>query len=390
MFLELTNFYPFNVRSGFEFLFLYAVLGLIGITLLTLVRRVYGAHLDGQTAGATPNDKRLAIGNVPSPEQYYAIAYLRNASAGVADTLIAVAHAAGALRVKPDAEKTFLVSLEPGTPDHPILRAFIERMLPQSPSGSLPVEVSATEVRNAAGTTATEYREVLRKELTASGLLRVPEVQSRVVTALWLGGLLIVAFGGIRLARALLFGHRFLFLAIEMVCFVFMTYYVTRASKTADSALKESYLDWLKDSTTSLRVNVSSGWSTTQESVGLGVALEGAGILGTAAIAGGLVYAFMPHYGMQPVSVQQTHVHTSNSGYDGGVDISGSYDTSSFSTSTTYSGGSSSCSSGSSGSDSGSSGGDSGGSSGCGGGGGGCGGGGGGCGGGGGGCGGGG
>ena len=105
MFLDLFNFYPFNVRSGFEFLFLYGVFGAIGLVILTMVRRTYGAHLDGAAAQAIQGVKRLTIGVVPAPDQYYAIAQLKNGTAGVVDTLIAVAHAAGCLRPKPEGDK---------------------------------------------------------------------------------------------------------------------------------------------------------------------------------------------------------------------------------------------------------------------------------------------
>lgn len=390
MFLDLFNFYPFNVRSGFEFLFLYAVFGAIGLVILTMVRRTYGSHLDAVAAQSILAVKRLTIGVVPSTDQYYAIAMLKNGTAGVVDTIIAIAHSAGCLRPKPEGDKNFLVSLEPGMPDHAILKSFLDRLI--QPGSSPPVEVTPLEVRTAAGNTASEYRETLRKELAASGMERTPQTQGRVVNTLWLLGMIILSFGTIRLGRAVLMGHKFLFLVIEMAVFAVWIYTITQ--KTKDSALKEPYLEWLKDSTASLRLNVSSGWSTTTESVGLGVAIDGAAILGTAAVTAGLVYAFMPNYGVHTAQAHTVHSHTTTSS-SGGADISGgdwgsTWDSGGSSSCSSGSGGTSSCSSGSGGSSScssGSGGGDSGGGGGgCGGGGGGCGGGGGGCGGGGGGC----
>jgi uncharacterized protein (TIGR04222 family) len=381
------NFFPFNIRSGPDFLLLYAVLGIIGLIVLMLVRRTYGGYLDNLATVGPGHDKRLQIGRIPDPAQHYAIAYLKRGDLGVADTLVAVAHAAGAIQKNQQNAKTFFVKIPEDAPQHPILRSFLERLIPQDKTEA--VEVTATEISNAARNTAIEYASTLRSELMSSGMIRSVEAKQRVSQAVLIGGVLIVAFGGIRLIRAVMLDHRFTFLVVEMAIFAVTIFFISRNTK--DSVLRDAYLSWLEDSTASLRVSVESGWATTPDSVGLGVAVAGAAVLGVA-VAGELMHAFTPVHVYMPAAQP---VHSSGGGgggsyhhhstdisvHTGGSDSGGSGFGSLFD-----GGGGGSDSGGGGGGDSGGGGGCGSGGGGCGGGGGGCGGGGGGCGGGGGGC----
>lgn len=389
--LELFDFYPFNIRSGFEFLFIYGALAVAGLLLLSVLRRSYGMRLDTQSM--PPGGAMLRVGQVPAQEQYYAIAYLRRGLIGVAETLIAMAHSCGALKPIPDKPKHFLWTLDPSVPAHPILRQFLTAIAPKEGE-----EVEAATIKAEAQATARAFKSELEKELHAAGMIRSDENRNKVYSAVWLGGLFILSIGLVRILRAMLLGHKFLFLAIEIVLIGIWVYSI--AKKSDEAPIKDSYLEWLRDTTASLRLNVNTNWDTTPQAVGLGVALDGASILGTAAVTAGLIYAFYPNFSLfppqahahpMPKPLQPQHSHTSNNISSPDIDTSGSVNWSwgsdSVSSGSDSGGSSSGSDSGGGGGDSGGGGGD-GGGGGCGGGGGGCGGGGGGggCGGGGGGC----
>jgi uncharacterized protein (TIGR04222 family) len=377
--LELFDFYPFNIRSGFEFLFVYSIFSLAGLLLLSVMRRNYGMRLD--SAALASDGAMLRVGQVPAQEQYYTIAYLQRGLTGVTETLIAMAHSCGALKPVPAKPKHFLWTLDPSLPAHPILRQFLTAIAPKEGD-----EVEAATIKAEATATARAFKSEFERELRAAGMIRSDENRNKVYSAVWLGGLLILAVGLIRILRAMLLGHKFLFLAIELLVIGIWIYNI--AKKSDEAPIKDSYLEWLRNTTASLRLNVNTNWDTTPQAVGLGVALDGASILGTAAVAAGLVYAFHPNYDL---FTAQAHAQTANkalqaqqqqhashvSSPDIDVDTGGSMNWSWGSDSVSSSGGSDS--GGSSGGDSGGGGGDSGGGGGDGGGGGGCGGGGGGC-----------
>lgn len=369
------DFFPFNMHSGFDFLVLYAGIGMVGLVVLTLVRHTLGMHLDSLArAAGSPGMRRLTIGEVPSPEQYYAIAYMLHQEPGVANTLIAVAHAAGCITPNPANAQSYLISNQPTAPDHPIFRSFLGRLIAAGSEAGVTTESTATEVKMAARAAATEYKNQLNDELRASGLVRTSETTSRVYSAIWLGGALLLAFGGIRLVRAIILDHRFLLLVAEMLLMALMVFIISR--RAGESVLRAEYVKWLRDSTLSLRVNVNTGWSATPDAVGLGVALDGVAIISTAAIAGGMIYAFSPSWGAANTGRPMApHPVTSTSGSDdGGGGCSSCSSCSSGGGSSTWTSDSGGSSSGGGGSScSSSSGGDSGGGGGgCGGGGGGC------------------
>ena len=368
---------PLNVQSGPEFLFLYGVFSIGALVLLSVLRRRYGAYLDARSIPS--GVAALRVGQVPSQDQYYALAFLQRGVQGVAETLIAMAHACGAIKPVPGVAKHFLYTAEATVPEHPLLRQFLDQVKPKEGS-----DIEAATLKAESLAVARAHQSTLTNELAASGLIRSEAHRGSIYRLVWWIGFVIIAFGLVRLVRAIAMGHRFLFLAIEIVLVGIGVYLV--AKKSDEAPLKDRYLDWLRDTTMGLRLNVSTNWDTTPQAVGLGVALDGASILGTAAVAAGLVYAFHPNYDLFMAQAHaktpfQQPQQTSSSHHDTGssVDISGSW-------SGSDSGGGGSDSGG--GGESGGGGGDGGGGGGCGGGGGGCGGGGGGggCGGGGGGC----
>ena len=154
------DFYPFNMHSGFDFLMLYAGVGMLGLFVLTLVRRTYGIHLDNLSRAtvAGVGSRRLNIGEIPTPDQHYAIAYLQHEELGVTNTLIAVAHSAGCIKPHPENKLSYLISNQPASPDHPIFRAFIGRMIPPDATPGTTIELTATEVKKAARATASRSR----------------------------------------------------------------------------------------------------------------------------------------------------------------------------------------------------------------------------------------
>lgn len=390
--VDLLNFYPFNIRSGFEFLFLYTVFAIAGLIVLSVLRRGYGKHLDEQSI---PVASMLRIGQVPSQEQYYSIAYLQRGLTGVAETLIAMAHACGAIQPTPGVAKHFIYVADANVPAQPLLRQFLDAVKPKEGT-----DIEASTIKAEAQAVARSNRQALEAELRSAGMIRSEANQSRVYSAVWLGGLVILMVGILRILWAISLGHRFLFLAVEVILVGLGVYLIAR--KSDEAPIKDSYLDWLRDTTAGLRLNVNTNWDTTPQAVGLGVAIDGAAILGTAAVAAGLVYAFHPDYDLfvapahAKTPLARSHGPSASHDHSGpDVDTSGSSSWSWSSSGGSDSGGGGS-DSGGGGSDSGGGGSDGGGSScgggggggGCGGGGGGCGGGGGGggCGGGGGGC----
>lgn len=379
--LDLLDFYPFNVHSGFEFLFLYGVFAVAGLIILPILRRHYGRHLDEQAIPA--GSAMLRIGQVPTQDQYYAIAYLQRGTTGVAETLTAMAHACGAIQPAPGLPKHFVYCAEATVPDHPLLRQFLDAVKPKEGT-----DIEAATLKAEAQAVARAHKTSIENELRSAGMIRSEANQSRVYSAVWMMGLFLLLFGLLRLLRAMALGHRFLFLAVEIVLIGIGVYVIAR--KSDEAPIKDSYLDWLRDTTAGLRLNVNTNWDTTPQAVGLGVALDGAGILGTAAVAAGLVYAFHPNYDLfvpqahaKPLTRSSTTTSSTHEDTGSSVEVSGSWSWSSGGGGDSSSGGGDS---GGGGGDSGGGGGDGGGGGGCGGGGGGCGGGGGGCGGGGGGC----
>ncbi|HNN97088.1 MAG TPA: TIGR04222 domain-containing membrane protein, partial [Pseudomonadota bacterium] len=341
--LELFDFYPFNIRSGFEFLFIYAVFSIAGLLLLSTLRRSYGMRLDSKSM--PPGGAMLRIGQVPTQEQYYTIAYLQRGLVGVTETLIAMAHSCGALKPVPEKPKQFLWSLDPSTPAHPILSQFLLAIRPKEGD-----EVEAATIKAEAQATARAYKSELEKELRAAGMIRSDENRNRVYSAVWLGGLFLLSIGLIRILLAMAQGHKFLFLAIEIVIIGIWVHRI--ASKSDEAPIKDAYLEWLRNTTASLRLNVNTNWDTTPQAVGLGVALDGATILGAAAVAGGLVYAFHPNYNLtiaqahakglhHPTSPGSSHISSPDIDVDSGGSVNWSWNNDSVSSGGSDSGGSS-------------------------------------------------
>src|SRR4051812_38264329 len=114
---EIFDFFPFDMASGPDFLAFYLCFAIVGVFGAALLRRTIAARIDRsfvvetepavlvpagpatpyRTRGMPPPPprRRLAVGWVPKPDEFWAIAYLKGGTRGVANTLISAAMAAG-------------------------------------------------------------------------------------------------------------------------------------------------------------------------------------------------------------------------------------------------------------------------------------------------------
>ncbi len=88
----LVDFFPFNMESGPQFLLFYAAFAFVGLNAVRIVRNLLGRWLDGRVGAGSPGGG-LAIGRVPRADDCLAVAYLREGSRGIANTLISEAMA---------------------------------------------------------------------------------------------------------------------------------------------------------------------------------------------------------------------------------------------------------------------------------------------------------
>jgi hypothetical protein len=115
MFERIFDFFPFNMASGPQFLLFYAALSAALLGAAHLGRRLLVAGWpsspvfeeeegeDGEggyraNAGGEGKRRPLAIGWIPTPEEYLAVAYLKGGNAQVARTMLACAFAEQILR----------------------------------------------------------------------------------------------------------------------------------------------------------------------------------------------------------------------------------------------------------------------------------------------------
>ena len=102
---ELFDFFPFNMPAGPGFLFVYIGLAAVLLFVGTRVRNAVARNLDESVAPKPPiggdvyrssaEPGPLMVGVLPQPQQLWAVAWLRDGKAGVAQALLANAVAEG-------------------------------------------------------------------------------------------------------------------------------------------------------------------------------------------------------------------------------------------------------------------------------------------------------
>src|SRR5205085_7814139 len=91
--------------------------------------------------------------------------------------------------------------------------------------------------------------------------------------------------GLVRCVRAMEVTHNpFMFLLVEMFVIGAVVFIVTKLKWRAPSTRAASYLAWLNDATTSLRMDVNSGRRTSAEEIATCAAIGGLGVLAAAPI----------------------------------------------------------------------------------------------------------
>ena len=296
------DFWPFDIDSGPAFLAFYFVLTVGGLILAVIVRSSIAQRIDREAiaddpqpvqaipaghgspyryeaAPPAPVRKRLTTGWVPRPDELWAIAYLKEGTRGVANTLLGVAMTAGWLAQHPT-ESGVLVVHTQAPPGEVTARRFFERLV--SVAGSerkLTVEFA----RGNATLIAEEKKAELEAELQAAGLYRTKDAEHRIARVVWFVAMPVLLVGLIRAVRGVELDRPIAFLVIEMIVLLAVTA-ILAAVTTRDSTLKNEYLQWLEDSTVSLRADVASGRRRDPGDVGLALAVAGAGAV-TAAFA---------------------------------------------------------------------------------------------------------
>jgi uncharacterized protein (TIGR04222 family) len=274
----LVDFFPFNMESGPAFLVFYAALAFVGLNFVGVVRTFVGGWLDGRAATGGPNPA-LVVGRVPPADDCLAVAYLREGTNGIANTLVSEAVAEGWLRPPPS----------PKQPSKPSQEPFSVRDRPPSLRAAVPLHQALTRAGTAAHTASAVRRFAkeaaraierdLAPRLTAAGLVRAPATVWSLRVLVALGGGLILLVGLVRILRAVELNRPFTLLAWEMVAVAIAILGMGFSSATRESRLRGRYLDWLDGATTSLQADVTSGRRREARDVALAVAVGGVAIL---------------------------------------------------------------------------------------------------------------
>jgi uncharacterized protein (TIGR04222 family) len=298
------EFFPFDMESGPLFLAFYFVFSVATLFIAKRIRkaRIAAKYAEPPEPAALPeprapvtayrtavaparaHHRRLTIGYAPGPDEVWAVSYLREGATGVANTIVAIAGAAGWLTPR---GATSYVFTPPASTPAPAIGAFVAELKAKAPTGV----TNANDVRVAASSAAASVAASLDLELDDAGLARiVPDAdQARIIEHLAIALNLVV--GVVRLVRGALLGHPILFLVIEILGF--LLYGRASAKRAYPNPRVTAYLKWLEDASYSLRVDVAGGRRRDVVDVALAAAIAGP-------MAVGVMAAFQPAYVIPP------------------------------------------------------------------------------------------
>lgn len=272
-FAETFDFWPFDIPPGTEFLFVYAVIALVGISLakgaqavaLGLAAPDIRPEQDASAGYRTPGrvKTKLAVGSYPSIDDTLAIAYLRKGKAGLAEAIFIQASAEGWLR--------------PGQ-THGQISVYPLPSEASASSRALAANLHATsvtppQIRAAADRVAQNLAPDLRRELVEQGLLHGAASQTYGFFAFAGVGAAVLAVGVVRMLRGLELGRPVGFLAVETLVVAGVLAVIARGKERTDKG--DAYYRWIRDSTFSLRQDVASGRAQKPADLALAGALTG-------------------------------------------------------------------------------------------------------------------
>jgi uncharacterized protein (TIGR04222 family) len=282
--------WPFNIDSGPDFLFFFALLWAASMLVAVLAGEAYAMRREaGEAPGiddspspvgaapppyrARPADsarRRLAIGSPPRAGDAWAIAYLRAGHEGLVEALALAAVAAGLVR-KEGEKKGQPVE----APADPLLNELHAKL------DGVTHDFAAVHAK--AFRAATKYEPALKELLGRAGLARDAAVRLALGGAVACAGLVALTVGFVRCWRAEILGRPYTFLALEMLTAAALTaIYASRRARRGRSRRADRYLAWLDDITTSLRRDVLAGRPVSAEESANAVAIGGAVSLVTA------------------------------------------------------------------------------------------------------------
>jgi uncharacterized protein (TIGR04222 family) len=285
----LFHFFPFDMPPSEGWVVIYLALALSVLGMTYVMCDMIGAAADRANAPhltplsligpggvyrtpPTPPHERLAIGHVPRPDEVWAIAYLRGKTKAVAEVLVSHAIAGGYLAPDPSGEK-FNRTTAP-MPDDPILAGFVGE-----PGGSAR---PAEEIRAEAVLYASALAAQLEADLVVARAYRSSGLVTLLTLIMLAGGAVAVAIGIIRIIVRLDVSHGQAPVPVVIVIAMLVVAGIAiwmAATKHRVSRHAKRYLDWLKDATSSLCADVSSGRRSTGHEVAIAAAIAGAAIL---------------------------------------------------------------------------------------------------------------
>lgn len=277
---ETFDFWPFDIPPGTEFLLVYAVIALVGVVLAKAVQVVLlgllapaGAEASrggGYRAPARQQPK-LAVGTYPSVDDTLAIAYLGRGESGLAEAIFVQATAEGWLR---PGQTHGQVAIYPLPADASASSRRLAANL-HATSASTPA------IRAAAARVAQSLAPDLQRDLVELRLLHGAAERTYAFFAFAGIGAIVLGVGLIRIVRGLELGRSVGFLVAETFVIGLALALLSRPKKLTDKG--EAYLKWIKDSTFSLRQDVSSG--RTQRPADLALAGAITGVIGVPLVA---------------------------------------------------------------------------------------------------------
>jgi uncharacterized membrane protein YgcG len=268
--------YPFNLPPGGPFLHFYIVFALLTLTASFLLRRRLAdwfdtAGVDAPPAVALSPDVELWKGQLPTPTQQYAVAYLKGGQAAVVDLLVMQAVGYRLLtsvqaKLGPNLYTINPLSSLPFAP----LEQFAQLL---SSRGMEPL--SSSHVRGSAEQVAQSMAPQLEATLGRSRLIRTQLGQRR--WRLWMHATAAVLLSVVLIRIALLVSHDRPFGNLIMASFFTWasTAYLARFG-VSSTARRDEYLQWLDSATVSLQADVQSGRRFDPLEVGLVLSVAGA------------------------------------------------------------------------------------------------------------------
>jgi len=324
---SLFDSWPFNMESGPSFLGFFALLAVSALAVATVASDRYGWVMDWAAVRAahartTPETTstsadapyrdvssapraapRHAVGSVPGPDHYWAIAYLRQGTSAVRDLAFSTAMANGLLTVHDVNRADLLVHRELGPPDDPVMRSMYDKLTTAGAPSSEPdtqtvVSFAAALVAASAAAGAHELR--LALELADSGLTRARSTCARMRAIVFGVGAGVECIGIARILRGISLDHPVELLVFECIVFGIAVIFLGINRSKTTSAQADAYLSWLSDVTMSLRADVGAGRRTSPPDVGLAVAVGSATLLSStdffAPVAANFAIATSPEF----------------------------------------------------------------------------------------------